>query len=440
MHQGHSEPPLLPTPYERKRQMRKLGIVALGAAAALTLAGCASGGSGAPEEGAEIRVWLVGTDTPDEARQYLVDTFEEENPGSTLVIEEQSWDGLVDRLTTSLSGSDSPDVVEVGNTQASAFTSAGAFLDLTEYYDELGGDDLLPGFVEAGSYDDKFYAAPLYSGARLVFYKKDALAASGLSVPTTLDEYIANGEKLAADNPGKSGIWWPGQDWYNALPYIWENGGEVAVPDGEEWDAQLSSDESLAGLAQVQQVMTNASLAPKDGNETSPEVGFCDGTTLQLSAPSWVKWSILAPADAEAPGCPDQEANLGVYALPGIDGGAAQVFAGGSNIGVSAKSAHPELAVEALKIILSDEFQTIYGENGLVPAKLSLADTLGTDEVAQAIAAAAGNAKLTPASPKWADVEAAGILQDLFVNIAQGGDVQALAEQADADIEAILNS
>jgi N,N'-diacetylchitobiose transport system substrate-binding protein len=419
--------------------MRKLGIVALGAAAALTLAGCASGGSGASDEGAEIRVWLVGTDTPDEARQYLIDTFEEENPGSTLVIEEQSWDGLVDRLTTSLSGSDSPDVVEVGNTQASAFTSAGAFLDLTEYYDQLGGDDLLPGFVEAGSYDGKFYAAPLYSGARLVFYKKDALAASGLAVPTTLDDYIANGEKLATDNPGKSGIWWPGQDWYNALPYIWENGGEVAVPDGEEWDAQLSSDESIAGLEQVQQVMTNASRAPKDGNETSPEVGFCDGTTLQLSAPSWVKWSILAPADAEAPGCPDQEANLGVYALPGKDGGAAQVFAGGSNIGVSAKSAHPELAVKALEIILSDEFQTIYGENGLVPAKLSLAKTLGTDEVAQAIAAAAGNAKLTPASPKWADVEAAGILQDLFVNIAQGGDVKALAEQADTDIEAILN-
>jgi N,N'-diacetylchitobiose transport system substrate-binding protein len=420
--------------------MRKLGIAALGAVAALTLAGCAtSGGDAASEEGAEIRVWLVGTDTPDAAREYLKETFEEEHPGSTLVIEEQSWDGLVDRLTTSLSGSDSPDIVEVGNTQASAFTSAGAFLDLTEHYDELGGDDLLPGFVEAGSYDGKFYAAPLYSGARLVFYKKDALAAAGLAAPTTLDQYIEQGIALAEANPGKSGIWWPGQDWYNALPYIWENGGEVAVPDGEEWDAQLSSEESVAGLEQVQQVMTKASLAPKDGNETNPQVGFCDGTTLQLSAPSWVKWSILAPADAETPGCPDQEQNLGVYALPGADGGAAQVFAGGSNIGVSAKSANPELAVEALKVILSDEFQTIYGENGLVPAKLSLADTLGTDEVAQAIAAAAGNAKLTPASPKWADVEAAGVLQDLFVKIAQGGDVQALAEEADQKIEDILN-
>ena len=185
--------------------MRKLGIVALGAAAALTLAGCASGGSGASEEGAEIRVWLVGTDTPDEAREYLVDTFEKENPGSTLVIEEQSWDGLVDRLTTSLSGSDSPDVVEVGNTQASAFTSAGAFLDLTEDYETLGGDDLLPGFVEAGSYDGKFYAAPLYSGARLVYYKKDALAAAGLTVPTTLDEYISNGAGARGSEPRQVG-------------------------------------------------------------------------------------------------------------------------------------------------------------------------------------------------------------------------------------------
>ncbi|WP_308797045.1 extracellular solute-binding protein [Agromyces silvae] len=421
--------------------MRKsLGIVALGAAAALTLAGCASGGNDASSaEGAEIRVWLVGTDTPDEAREYLKTTFEAEHPDATLTIEEQSWDGLVDRLTTSLSGSDSPDVVEIGNTQAAAFTSAGAFLDLTDDYEALGGDDLLPGFVEAGSYDGKFYAAPLYSGARLVFYNKEALGAAGLTVPTTLDEYAANGAALAAANPGKSGIWWPGQDWYNALPFIWEHGGEVAVADGEEWDAQLGSAESVAGLNQVQEVMSTASLAPKDGNETNPQIGYCDGTTLQLSAPSWVKWSILAPADAETPGCPEQEANLGVYALPGMDGGAAQVFAGGSNIGISANSANPDLAKDALAIILSDEFQTIYGENGLVPAKISLADTLGTDEVAQAIAAAAANAKLTPASPNWADVEAAGILQDLFVKIAQGGDVQTLADEADEKIEAILN-
>ncbi|MBX3068320.1 MAG: extracellular solute-binding protein [Cryobacterium sp.] len=423
--------------------MRKLSFVAVAAVAAMTLAGCAGGGGtkapAAEEKPGNIRVWLVGTDTPQAARDLLKTQFEAQNPGSTLTIEEQSWTGLVDKYTTALSGSDSPDVVEIGNTQAAAFTSAGAFLDLTKYYKELGGDDLLPGFVEAGSYDGKFYAAPLYSGSRLVFYKKDALAAAGLTVPTTLDQYISNAETLATDNPGKSGIWWPGQDWYNALPFIWENGGEVAVFKDGKWDAQFSSAESQAGLKEVQDLMTKASAAPKDGQETNPQVGFCDGTTLQLSAPSWVKWSILAPTDAATPGCPDQEANLGVYALPGKNGGAAKVFAGGSNIGISAKSAHPQLALKALKIILGKEFQTIYGTNGLVPALKSLAGTLGTDDVAKAIASAAGNARLTPASPKWADVEASHALQDFFVQIAQGGDIASLSKALDEKIESILN-
>lgn len=71
------------------QEMRKVSITAIAAVAALTLAGCA-GETAAPEaETGDIRVWLVGTDTPQEARDYLKTTFEAENPGSTLTIEEQ---------------------------------------------------------------------------------------------------------------------------------------------------------------------------------------------------------------------------------------------------------------------------------------------------------------------------------------------------------------
>lgn len=414
--------------------MRKLAIASLGAAAALVLAGCSAGP--AEEESAEIRVWLVGTDTPQEARDYLVETFEEQNPGSTLVIEEQQWTGLVDLLTTSLSSSDSPDVVEVGNTQAPAFTSAGAFLDLSDEYEALGGDDLLPGFVEAGSYDGAFYAAPYYSGSRVVFYNSAMYEAAGVEVPTTLDEYVANAQALA-DATGVSGVWWPGKDWYNALPFIWENGGEVAVFEDGEWDAQLSSPESIAGLEQVQAVM-NASQAPKDGDETEAWVPFREEQAATLSAPSWAYWSIVADGDGADTPLTD---TVGYFALPGADGGAAQVFAGGSNIAVSANSEHPELATDALAIMLSEEYQSILAENGLVPALTSLGDrTAGaTPELAAIIAEAAATAKLTPASPKWADVEAAQLLQDFFVRIANGGDVEALATELDAEIESILN-
>lgn len=418
--------------------MRKLGIAVAGvAAAALVLTGCSTPAGGDGEEGAELRVWLVGADTPQEARDYLVETFEEENPGSTLVIEEQQWTGLVDLLTTSLSSSDSPDIVEVGNTQAAAFTSAGAFRDISDLYEDLGGDDLLPGFVEAGSYDGTFYAAPYYSGARMVFYNTAQYETAGVSVPTTLDEYVANAGALASALPGVSGVYWPGQDWYNALPFIWENGGEVAVFSGGEWDAQFSSPESIAGLEQVAEVMAS-SLAPKDGDETEAWVPFREEQAATLSVPSWAYWSIVADEDQADTALTDQ---LGFFALPGKDGGAAQVFAGGSNVAISAKSANPELAERALAIMLSDEYQTILAGAGLVPAKTSLGDQVAaaTPELAAVIAETAANAKLTPASPKWADVEAARLLQDFFVQIANGGDVGALAEQLDVAIEDILN-
>ncbi|WP_396642421.1 extracellular solute-binding protein [Microbacterium sp.] len=404
---------------------KTLGAIALLGASALVLAGCTAGSS----ESAEIRVWLVGTDTPQEARDYLVETFEADNPGSTLVIEEQSWDGLVDKLTTSLSSSDSPDIVEFGNTQAPAFTSVGALLDISDEYEALGGDDLLPGFVEAGSYDGKFYAPPLYSGARVVFADPALVTAA----PATLDEYVTTAKALAAANPGKSGIYFAGQDWYNALPFIWENGGEIAVPDGDSWDAQLSSDASVAGLLQVQDLMMNASLAPKDGDNAEPWTPYCENQAVQFSAPNWALGLASACETATPPAAPF------VYALPGMAGGAAQVFAGGSNIGISAQSANPDLAKSALEIILSDEFQTIYGENGLIPAKKSLASTLGDTPEAVAFTEAAGNAKLTPASPNWAEVEASRVLEDFFVQIALGGDVAALATEVDTQIESILN-
>lgn len=415
--------------------MRKLALTAALAAGAIVLAGCAS--TGGDTEGAEIRVWLVGPDTPQDARDYLIETFEEENPGSTLVIEEQQWTGLVDTLTTALSSNDSPDIVELGNTQAPAFTSVGAFRDLSGIQEDLGGDDLLPGFVEAGSYEGTLYAAPYYSGARVVFYNTAQYEQAGVAVPTTLDEYVANAGALAAALPGVSGVYYPGQDWYNALPFIWENGGEIAVLDGDEWDAQLSSPESIAGLEQVAEVMAS-SLAPKDGDETDVWVPFREQQAATMSAPSWAYWSIVADEDQAETALTN---SLGYFALPGADGGAAQVFAGGSNIAISAKSAHPELAESALKIIFSDEYQQILAENGLVPAKQSLGDQVAaaTPELAAVIAEAAANAKLTPASPKWADVEAARLLQDFFVKIATGGDIPSLAEQLDLDIEAILN-
>ena len=237
------------------RIKKSLTGVAVAALALTTLAACGSDDDGSSTdddggaESADIRVWLNGTDTPQEARDWLKKTFEADNPGSTLTIEQQEWDGLVEKLTTALSSeSETPDVVEIGNTQAPTFTSAGAFSPLTDELDDLGGDDLLPGFVEGATVDGETYAVPYYAGSKYIFYRKDLFEKSGLEVPTTLDEFVEAAATLKKDNPKPanfSGFWFPGQDWRNGAAFIWDAGGDLATADGAEWSGSLASPESV---------------------------------------------------------------------------------------------------------------------------------------------------------------------------------------------------
>src|SRR5690606_31512379 len=108
------------------------------------------GAASGPDQ--DLTMWLVGTDTTPELREHLVSTFEQEHPGATLTIEQQEWGDLVENLTAALDDpATTPDVVEIGNTQSPTFTTAGAFREISpELYEELGGDELLPSFVEAG--------------------------------------------------------------------------------------------------------------------------------------------------------------------------------------------------------------------------------------------------------------------------------------------------
>jgi N,N'-diacetylchitobiose transport system substrate-binding protein len=443
-----------------------LRFAAVGVAAALALTACSSGGdkgtqststggaTSAAPEAATIKLWLNGTDTPQALRDYLVSQFAKENPGSTLVIEQQDWNGLVPRLQTALSSADqTPDVVEIGNTQSATFTYAGAFTDISDLYDTLGGDKLLPGFVAAGKADGKLFAVPYYSGARAVFYNKDMFKAANVEVPTTLDEFTTAAKKLTTSKV--SGFWFPGQDWYNGAAWIYTNGGDLATQDGNTWKGGLSSDASVKGLTTVQDLFKNANHAPADSDSANPWVPFNAGEAAMFSAPTWARWSInltqcdkkVDPKDtsdaakaklAEQQKC--NEEHTGVFPLPGLEAGkVATAFAGGSNLGIAAKSKHPELAKNLLKIIFSADFQNQLGKNGLIPGNTDYASSMGDDVYAKAAVAAAINAKLTPAAENWATVEGDRVLEDFFQKIATGADIKSAAQNTDKQIEDILN-
>src|SRR5699024_4626189 len=160
-------------------------------------------------------------------------------------------------------------------------------------------------------------------------------------------------------------------------------------------------------LTQWQELYANATTAPEDGKDAESWVPFNNGEAAMFMAPSWARWSV-EEAKAE---------DLGAFALPGVDGGVAPGFAGGSSLAIAAQSQHKDLATELVKLIFSDEYQTMLAENGLGPANPEFTDLMGDDEFAQAAISAAENAKLTPASSEWAAVETASVMEEFFGRI-----------------------
>jgi len=432
-----------------------ISAVAAATAGALLLAGCQSGGDepttsadpGTPGAAVaqDITLWLAGTDTPDALIDYLKSEYTAEN-GGTLTVEQIGWGDLIPSLTTALPDpNNTPDVFEVGNTQSPTFTTVGGFLDITDMYDELGGKSLLDGFVQAGSVGDTIYALPYYFGSRMVWYRKDIYAAGGQEVPTDLAGYTA--VNAALKQQGIGGAYVPGQDWRGGISWIFANGGDIATFDGSTWHASLSSDESIAGMKAWQELFTTASVAEVTDDDSTAYQAINDEflpgiPAASTVAPNWAYWSLgdLSVNDEGTTVATWNDEKFGAYALPGVNGGVAPVFSGGSNIGISATTKNVDGAKTLMRIIFSEAYQTMLAENGLGPANLDYsakyAEVAAMGDISLAVAA---EAKLTPAAAGWAAVESAKLMEQYFQAVAEGGDVASLAAEYDAKIDALIN-
>lgn len=429
---------------------RKIASIAAATAALVVLAGCSTP-SEAPNpddaKGQNITFWLMGGDTPDTLRDYLKTEYKKAT-GGTLTIEEQGWGDALAKLQTALPDADNtPDVTEIGNTWSPTFTNVGAFSDISDMYDELGGDKLLTSFVDVGKVDGKNYALPYYFGSRYVFYRKDLYAAAGVEVPTTLPQLTEIAQKL--HNDSTSGFYLGGEDWRNGVSWIFAYGGDLAKKDGDQWKSSLSDPKSIEGLEALQELYTSASNAPVTEADSTPWVNIntqpeaAGPEAATIIAPGWAHWSIgdLAPdpKDDTKQVATWNDQVFGAYVLPGVDGGVAPVFAGGSNIAISASSKNQAGARELMKIIFSKEYQEMLGANGLGPANSDYVSSLGDDQFAKALIESALGSKLTPAAVGWAGVEGSGLLEEFFGKVNAGGDVASLAAEYDKKIDELIN-
>jgi N,N'-diacetylchitobiose transport system substrate-binding protein len=395
----------------------------------------------AADKTANLTVWLMDGSQPPAVVTAINNEFKAKYPNVTVKVELQKWEGIQEKTTAALASDAPPDVLEIGNTLTSKFAASGGLADLTGQKATLGGDNWLKGLEESGTFEGKLYGVPYYAGDRGVIYRKDMFAKAGVKPPTTRDELVEVGEKLMAANKGVKGfsaLYFPGKYWYAALPFIWDEGGDLAVKEGDTWKGALDSPQSQAALTWLKGALDKLSTAPKDADETQDADVFKAGKAAMIIDPGWMVGVILDPKT----GKPELKDKIGVFAIPGKTAGqSAPVFLGGSTLSVSERSKEKTLATEWLGLLAGVKYQTQMAEAGFIPNNSTLLDVQKDDPIQSVLFAAAKNSRFTPATPNWANVEGSTILQDMLVSIFSGRkSVADATKEASAAITEKLNA
>src|SRR5687768_3967511 len=170
----------------RKRSSRVLGstfCVLRSAVTVFLLAACTQTG----DTREPLEFWALGREG--EVVAELIPEFERRNPGIKVSLQQIPWIAAHEKLMTANVGDATPDVAQIANTWIAEFVTLGALDDLATVRVDRG--DYFPGIWATNVVDGKLYGIPWYVDTRVLFYRKDLLAAVGYPHgPKTWSEWM----------------------------------------------------------------------------------------------------------------------------------------------------------------------------------------------------------------------------------------------------------
>ncbi|WP_424891092.1 extracellular solute-binding protein [Streptomyces sp. XH2] len=419
--------------------MKRGLIAATGVAAMLvSVAACGSSdsdkGSGDSAKDKSLTVWFMDGSNPPGWTKTVQAEFEQKT-GVKLNVQVQKWDGIQQKLTTALSESSPPDVVEVGNTQTPSYAQTGGLSELGDLKKEIGAD-WTDSLNKPAVFEGKQYAAPWYAANRVVIYNKKVWADAGVTdVPKTRADFFKALEAIQKKGEAEP-LYLPGQNWYFFDGLTIGTGADLVKKDGKKWVSNLG-DPKVAKAMDVYKQYQAFSKAPKDKDEATPQQAdvFAKGRTGAFIGMGWEAATAIKAN-------PAIEKDLGYFTIPGESADKPEgVFLGGSNLAVSAGSKKQDLAKEFLKIALSDKNEAALAkEVGSIPNKDSLLGSLKGNAAAEAAAPAAKGGGTTPLIPEWAAVEnAPNPIKAYMTAVLNGKSPEEAAKQVEADVNKRLS-
>jgi ABC-type glycerol-3-phosphate transport system substrate-binding protein len=443
----------------------KLTRAAAAAGAAIALAGAAagcsssSGGSSTTSAApAKLVVWRMGASVPSQVTWMngVVKQFHKQFPQYKHTKVDVSWIPWGNRVTdwtnALTSGKGGPDITELGNTDTPGIASQGALANITSYVKAWSnGSDLIPGNLQNDTVGGSNFAVPWFGGVRGIWYRKDQFAKAGIaSPPTTWAQLVADAKLLMKKFPGTYGLGAPSNFTNGIVSFIWGAGGQVAVQQNGQWKAELNSPQSEAGikfyvnLYRTQHVspakyIGQTELGAPGATSGGADEDFAKGTLDMYIDGPWAKASLTAVSTKYA-------SQWASFPIPSEHGpNPAPAFAGGSDLGVWAKSPNQKAAWALLTVMDSPANATAFANaSGFFPEFTSALSGGGysSNPVLAGFAKAAAYTQISPLNSKnWATADATdAIIPTMMKALMKGAPFAATVNKANAQLENVLNT
>jgi N,N'-diacetylchitobiose transport system substrate-binding protein len=356
--------------------------------------------------------------------------FQKQHPGVTVNVQYQNWGTHLGKFDATLAGGNTPDVIEMGNTEMTKYMAAGAFQDLSSAKSSFdNSSNWLEGLAASGRYNGKLYGVPYYAGSRVVTYRTDLFRQAGIrSTPKSLGQFTADANKLNKKfgKKGFSPVYIAGTDWYVAMSFVYDFGGKIATQVSGKWKGVLDSPKAIAGLTAYKNFYAAASRASKttDENRPTPYSVYADGNAGSMVGPGWFTCCV---GDK-------YKTSSAQFVMPSHEAGKPMPgFLGGSDLAVPL-GANKQLGADWIAAFTSTSAERALQAAGNIPNTTSLLNTAKVGE------RAALRSWFVPAAKNWVNVENGNILRTMLAQILTGKlSVKQAAATASDNITFTLN-
>ncbi len=382
-----------------------------------------------------LKLWAFGPEG--EAVGKLLTEFEQTHPGVHVVVQNLPLTAMHEKLLTAFAGDALPDLCQLGNTWIPEFAVLGALEPLQAYVDQsevVRREDYFAGIWDTNVIDGALYGVSWYVDTRLLFYRKDLLAAAGF------------------DHAPRDG-----DEWRRAMAAIKRNQGA----DRYAIFLPLNEFEPLLNLA-IQQ--SDPLLRDGDTRGNFESAGFRRALDFYVEAfrehwaPSMSNTQIANVWDEFGKGYfafyitgpwnigefkrrlpAELQGSWSTAPLPGAHGPGGGA-AGGASLAIFRTSRHKQLAWELTEFLSGvKQQQRFYMLTGDLPARRSAWDfgAIQTDEYTRAFRTQLERVKPTPKVPEWERI--ANEMQLAAERVVRGGESADTALRAlDAKVDDVI--